>query len=331
MKTQALLLSCGALAIACAGHAIDLDHNDSPQSVPTSSSNDAGAGDVVLLDRSKNLLASFVASDGTRLYWLDIQGELQSCVEPACDGIVTYTRVGAYLGIGFVAAGGHIYWADVDGSIYSCPSSGCAGAPTKVVDDPTLAATVVPLSADGDYVYWPSARDLYRCFAAGCGPTPEVVAHGESGKPAFAGTNAYWLATVDGVRAIRNAPKDGSAPAQTFLSGNFTSIATTAEDIFWLDSSNHVLRCPLTGCDTPALVDDSTGEKDALQFDELGLYWLEGYLDMGEIHYCPFSGCSSGSELLAPTHVQSFAVDSTYLYWVETRSGGGGLVHRRPK
>jgi hypothetical protein len=214
-----------------------------------------------------------------------------------------------------------------------------------VIQDSSIPGPV-PLAADVGDVYWSSALDLYRCAPTGCGAAPQIVAPEQAYdsqyvRPTYSRDNAYWIGydpdaspvlSSDTKNTLRTAPKDGSALPTTVLTDSIAAIAADETNVYWTNFSNHILRCPISGCtDSPVVIDASDTPKGYVSLDDSGLYWQEDPTNSGAVHFCPLDDCSSEATL-TPSGVQSFASDSQYLYWVEgTRSSGGTAIHRVPK
>jgi hypothetical protein len=350
MSTRALeLLGLASVALlsyylqACSGRAIDLD-----QATELASAGASGDDTVLLNVKATDPIFSDISVDDTRLYWVNGDGNLQSCVKDNCaHSVTTYASVisnsASQWSPEVAVGGGHVYWFANDNTLYSCPSSGCGNAPTKVIRDSSfpLSYGQTSLAADADYVYWVSALDLYRCAPTGCGSAPEIVAPERTDSPTYSSDNAYWVdsdpnangvSSSDIKNTLRTAPKDGSAPPTTVLTDSVQSVAADETNVYWTNFSNHVLRCPVSGCTgSPLVVDASDTPKGYLALDDSGLYWREDPTNSGAVHFCPLDDCDS-EVTLTPAGVQSFAVDSQYLYWVEGTFGlGGTAIHRVAK
>jgi hypothetical protein len=349
---------------ACSGHVIDLDQ-------PSGSVSAGSSGDDTVLLKVTAAAAALIAqgvmgypfysdivADDTRLYWMAEDGDVQGCLKDNCaHSVINYANAGVN-GYGRIAVGGgYVYWFSSDNTLYACPSTGCARAPTRVIQDSSISAQP-PLAADVGDVYWSSALDLYRCAPTGCGSAPAIVAPEQTydlgyNGPTYSRDNAYWVEgsitvlSSDTKVTVRAAPKDGSAPPTTVLTdsiGPFAAIAADETNVYWTNFSNHILRCPISGCtDAPVVVDASDTPKGYLVLDDSGLYWREDPLDSGPVHFCPLDDCAS-EVTLTPAGVQSFAADSQYLYWVEgpipsphsasdlqVPSGSGIAIHRVAK
>ncbi len=334
------LLSC--CLQACSGRAIDLD-----QASGTVSARASGADTVLLNLKATNPLLSDILVDDTRLYWINGNGDLQGCLKDNCAHSVTnYANAiakGSDQWSPLVAVGGgYVYWFASDNTLYSCPSTGCGNTPTKVIQDSSIPALeLVSVAADAGFVYWTSALDLYRCAPTGCGSAPELVAPVKTDSVTYSGDNAYWVDndpndngvfSSDSKNALRTAPKDGSTPPTTVLTDSVAWVAADETNVYWTNFSNHVLRCPVSGCtDSPTVVNADDTQKGYLELDGSGFYWQEDPLNSGAVHFCPLGDCSSETAL-TPTNVQSFAVDTQYLCWVEGTVGSGGVaIHRIAK
>ncbi len=314
---------------ACGARSVDLNH----AGIETSSSASTG-GAIVLPDE-----VTAIWADESRLYWTTVESpvtssKFESCLKSDCAR--TITTYSSQQAIDVAIAGGHVYWNVInnDETIFSCPSTGCDGPPTRVVQDPTLGS----ISADGDYVYWASGLDIYRCLYTGCAATPEVVATQESPKVklAFQGSDAFWS---DDVASIRRVPKDGSRLPTTFTATQTFSIATDAASLYWIenDYADTVHSCPLTGCDAnggSALLATSPGRDDQLAVNASGVYWLDIDSAVGQpaVHSCPLAGCGTGIQTLTSPGVIGFAVDDSYVYWIEMdpHLSYAGNIHRTP-
>jgi hypothetical protein len=281
--------------------------------------------------------------DDARLYWIHHSDTLQSCQKDDCSRtIITYGKA-----VGTVALGAdRIYWQSnalsptATSTLVTCPKTGCAAAPGIVFQAPITIPN--SLSGDGDYVYWSQAGEIRRCASAGCGATPEVVATDTTPGPlTFLGSDAYWVSRLlddsNGLplapAQIRRAPKDGSEAPFTVVadlgksrSVSFAppaSVATDGASVFWVGDSNHVVSCPISGCgDTsPAQVVTSNDGKTGLQVDTIGIYWQQ--LDLGgksSVHFCPLTGCGAISTTVTANNVYAFALDDSYVYWMDFRT-----------
>ncbi len=326
--TTSVLLTC--CLQACSGRAVDLDRASGAASAG------ASGDDTVLLELDPSApMCSEILIDNTRLYWIDWNGDLDSCLKDNCAPSVTrYANVLAKGIAGLLphiaVGGGYVYWFSNDNTLYSCPTTGCGKAPTRMIQDSSFPIFVRDaLAADAGYVYWTSALDLYRCAATGCGSAPEIVEPARASDPTFSPENAYWIdidptgntLTWDSAKnMLRTAPRDGSAPPTT-MTMDVQNVAANTATVYWINSSNNVLSCPAAGCsDPPAVLDATETSKDHLAVDDSGLFWREEPDNPGAVHFCPLGECSSAATL-TPSGVMSFAVDAQYLYWVETEAG----------
>jgi hypothetical protein len=334
-RVEVLISVLGLCALqACAGRSIDLDQ------ATIEISSDAGTAAAATL-LTGGVLQIWV--DDARLYWTSVSFQFQSCLKNDCAHSLTTYATGQVVHVAI--AGGHVYFnmTNDDDTILSCPRAGCDGAPTRVVQDPSLGL----MSADGDYVYWASALDIYRCLYSGCGPTPELVAAQQNPlfKLAFQGADAFWgddgMSFAD-VPAILYAPKDGSASPATFFQTQTFSLAADAANLYWLETesgnTDSVKSCPLTGCAPkgPALLATSPARGQQLTVDASGMYWLDMITNSGDsaVRFCPIAGCGSQIQTLIPPGVIAFAVDDSYLYWSETdphQSYAGKNIRRTAK
>ena len=323
--------------MGCGGKSLVLD--GSPQSTPTQ---DAGPVPVARIpDRVRNFRA-----DDTRLYWSTQSYKVQGCVFEDCEHTTVSYGTTEY---GVLALGAHdLFWTSKTSTtaVLSCSKAGCDGPPRKVIQDTYLNPT--ELNADGDYFYWPSEFDTYRCPPSGCGDIPETVANeSSSGALQFAGDSVYWAhLTYQGTQLqspvlIRRARKDGSQPPTTVLSftvtptgEGFGGFAVDSTTMYWLDELSHVQSCLIDSCQTaPATTLVSTDtSKRYLQVDELGLYWTESNYSSIEVavKFCALAGCPSGPQTLIEAPVgysdPPFCLSSNYVYWQPPVQVGDGYT-----
>jgi hypothetical protein len=333
--TTALLASC---LQACAGHAVDLDR------APVATA-DAGGADAIILGSADDPPFNQLAVDDVRLYFATFSGKVRSCLKDDCaNSLVTYAADATQTSIRntLAVSRGSLFWITTNLTILSCDTVGCGAKPTTVIRDPALPSSS-GLFADDGYVYWRSGLDIYRCPASGCGLTPELVAAGQGpyssiGGLGFAADDAYWLSTTnspdstEALLGIVRAPKDGSGPPEPVVAvaaptGEF---AVDADSVYWIAANQQVLRCALAGCDgSPFVFDASAATKTDLKVDAAGLYWRE---PDGALHFCALAGCDSRSAVITPLPVVSYALDSSYLYWLEEKPNMGSFygsnVHR---
>jgi hypothetical protein len=322
-------LACASLQ-GCGGRSVDLDRSTPSDAGMTS----MPSSDTIVLPEEMWTLAI----DDTRVYWTTSSSKLQSCLKEDCEHtVITYAEQAGNPAV----AGGHVYWKPFEqpGVIASCPSAGCSGTPVRVVQDPSLAA----ISADGDYVYWVSALDIYRCLYTGCGQVPELVAARETPlwPLVFSATDAYWI-TRETPRGdptvIRHAPKDGSALPTTLTTAMSITLAIAGSSMYWLDYGSGALStCPLAGCDpTPATLATDIGSSVGLVVEGSTAYWVPNTQKDEErfVRSCPTAGCGENALTLTLTGVVSFAVDDQFLYWTEAdphHLASGKNIHRTPK
>jgi len=334
-RELALLLASSLGLAACSGRVLTLDDTQSPE---TPSNVDAGPSveKLPLPDES----GSFWVDD-TRLYWQTESQWLRSCLHEDCDHTtISYGRALGLVGIGENV----IFWSTWGGGgVSSCPKTGCEnGALTWVVRDPNGQASAV----SGDYYYWSSAFDIFRCPSAGCGEIPEVVARGESPWDLkLAGSRVYWSnirAAADGVSElsdIRSAPQDGSEGPTTIatISYSYVDFAVDTRNLYWIDQSFQVVSCPLETCQSQSPTPLTSNQpKWGLTVDASGLYWLDRSGGTDVVMHCPLGGCSSEPQALTTGHVLGtwsygypYALDSTYLYWQERRGKTGDTLDTR--
>lgn len=323
----------------CGGRSVDLDTPPDPN--PGGGGANAAAAPSRVL--SKNIYD--FTQDSDRLYWSEyLTTEIQSCSKTNCSR--TIVGYGKGWGSRLTASSGYVYWTPQDStsSVVTCLGSGCVGKPRTLVQEASLPGGAI--AADGDYFYWQSAYDLYRCPNAGCGATPEVVAAEQRGTTSmsFQDDFVYWEQDTydnDGnVKASRlfRAPKDGSeAPrilfATTGAEGSpqlpVTSLSPFALDarrVYWIDQNAHVVACPLSGCEEgePQVVVATNPRKSQLAVDSTGVYWVQsefGYTNA--LRYCSFAACERGESTVLIDHtINHYLIDDANLYFTESTNDG---------
>jgi len=330
---------------ACGGRAIDLDQGPNLGA----SGGAAAAGELVNLSDSIDRLDA----DETRVFWSTRTGSAWSCEYDACGATkVTYGAVSSDLTLGK----DDVYFvrrmpnADL-GPVVECPKSGCTGTPKVVSVDysPTRIGNLGN-AVDDAYFYWSSELDIYRCPLGNCGEVPEVVAKYETTNSTLIleGDDVFWTVFADpddinGDSVIRSAPKDGSRPPRTIATGvgpfGAINFAVDGTNVYWLDAWSRVQACARTGCagQSPVTLVATPGAKEHLLVDATRLYWQEttditgnwtrgqgAWVDHISIRSCPIAGCAPGidPEILTPSKVGMFAMDSKYLYWTEPELRG---------
>ena len=340
MITRALCaLSVLVFGMACGGRSVDLDR-------PAMPAGSAGAANVK--PAPKTVLAERVYQfwvDDERLYWTAYLSSLKGCLTSDCEH--TRLNYGTPWGAGVTIGAHDVYWLPetLPTEVLTCPRSGCVGSPRTFLHDPNNAAGVA--QADGDYFYWHSSFDIYRCPSSGCAATPEVVAADETAEAfTFQGDYVYWVKYLPGDggagptdEQILRAPKNGSAPPQvilpppgnsaTSMSATFSTTdsnyATDPRRIYWIDSRDHILSCPLEGCgdSVPAQLVASSVQMAQLSVDESGLYWTEPMLLSsghvgGSLHFCAFANCASGeSTVVIDKPIYEYLLNGPFIYWTQ--------------
>jgi hypothetical protein len=277
--------------------------------------------------------------DDQRIYWtVYLELTLRSCLKSDCaHTTLAYGKVWDQI---VLALGTNdLYWIPRDSptSVVTCPKAGCRGAPRTFFQDPH--AVTAQMAGDGDYLYWNSSFDIYRCPSGGCAATPEVVAANDSvaSNIAMHGDHAYWQrpaasAPADAPRVIVRVPKPGTEPPETVLSltgfreHENAPFVLGRESIYWIEPSGHVRSCPLAGCgDSSPTEHVTSGEpKHSLQVDDTGLYWLEtNSLGLAFLHFCEFERCASNESIVVtdkPTY--RFVLDDDFVYFGEHHADG---------
>ena len=289
---------------------------------PAGSAGAAGAANAVVetTDPKGRLILNqqvdWLVVDESRLYWLTEPAGISGCMKEQCGETVLRYSPDA---TSFPAIGkDHVYWyaptvSTSTGGAVSCPKTGCTDVPFA------LGAPYFRSAADGDFLYFQYANGIARCSYAGCGDEPQLVVQNETFradqiKPIrFQGAYAYWL----DASAVRRALKDGgSGPAQTLAVGPAKGVFdVSSRGVFWLDASERILSCPLTGCgdQSPTVVYANASPKGYLRADDLGVYWKED----DAVHFCAAEGCTT-PQVLTTSNVIGFDIDDRFVYWNHT-------------
>jgi hypothetical protein len=236
-----------------------------------------------------------------------------------------------------------VYWAnEVAGTVVSCPLGGCGSStPTTLASGLTTARGV---AVDASFVYFVDSNGVERCPLKGCGmstPTPIMPA---SFNVALGGGNAYatffpgnlFVCPATGCDAGTDI---GNAMGMTGVAVDSTYVYCTQ----W--GSQHVTRCPLTGCNNDAgfggaAFHIASNEPNAVSVvvDAPNVYWAVSHYQQttstftSHIASCPIAGCPDagpttviGDQGMEPYGV---AIDATYIYWTDYVAG---TVNRRAR
>jgi hypothetical protein len=354
-----LTLATSLCLVACSGRTVRLDH-ESMAGEAGAPNEDGSSPTRVYQPPGAPLQQGLLLVDEHRVYWQSLDGAFRSCRKNDCQSsVVTYTAssdldsAGIQLFANVAVSEGQTFWlaSPPHGEVYSCPSTGCR-EPKRLLRDPSLPHGY-GVAADEGQVYWLSAKDIYRCPAAGCGAAPSLAPFGEGALPVFFDNDAFWIQVVDGASRIRRAPKDGSAEASTLVeradtpggSVDIKEIAISSRYVYWLDDDSRILRCPLSGCaGEPTVLGAEAGPKQRLRADELGAYWLDWREDLYEapvepyrcaVHFCAESGCASSTVFGSFDRLDTYALDDDFIYLTARipRDWGsiGGDIMRMPK
>jgi len=247
---------------------------------------------------------------------------LQSCLTTDCERTTLSYAKNEALGLAVAVADGRVYWTS-DSSFFSCAAEGCQGGLRTITADAAVAGR--PIFAYRGHVYWFSDFDIYRCPAQGCGETPEVVAANVTrSQLTFDEDRVYW---ADFERGIVSVPSDGSEPPKLVIDALLVgNVAVRDGYLYWTaGAGQQVFRCQIANCaSTGALLVTTDARITDLDVDGSAMYWLEA----SAIHTCSLPGCERSSVLTPPTVADpeysslspsaGFALDASYLYWLET-------------
>lgn len=168
---------------------------------------------------SNRLNPGAVATDGTRVYWLEDWTEgtpyvgAQIATVPTTGGATTVITTFAYqVPAQFIALDSTNVYVVGEGNLESCFKTGCP-APTTLAlgQDWSPDAEVKAIASDGTNVYWTTERAPYadsydgsmlRCGVGGCGGTPtklDYVAGLQFWGMTLDANNVYWVEGQYGV------------------------------------------------------------------------------------------------------------------------------------
>ena len=305
---------------ACSGRIVDLDHTPSTTAVWHAPAAVSQQG------------FTSVWVDQRRLYWLTGLSSIQSCLKADCvhTPLIYSPNHEPVTDVIAAIAGNHVYWTSMGPTIFSCTTDDCQAGPVPITQDPGLSG---PLFANGDYVYWSSDFDIYRCRASGCAGPPEVFVTSAFAKAmVFDETRAYWTDTVRIMRAplYPEAAQIAVEPPTTVFepsSGDtaISSLALGGGNLYW-SAHGQIFRCPAAGCGAFRTTILSTKNEliTNIKLERSTLYWVEGE----QIRSCALPYCSQPI-VITPPKVASveylresarFAVDADDVYWLEARA-----------
>ena len=255
---------------------------------------------------------SMLKIDGDWMYWIaeayDVNdiGRLYRCHNSGCSDVQNMGMDAGW----YAVADGELYWSS-GSDILSCDADNCATT-TRTIDVQTPAGQPKfqggsMLAVDGDYLYMQWGGGLARVPRAGSAPY-EPIEPGEVYEYFVHGDQIYWTENAKPY-AVYSCPKSGCTGDPTPVMRNIVygqHIAHDDDTIYVLDVPSfstggqggwRLLRCPITGCDQPAVVLGEEFNPFAVASDNEHIFAVVGSASKGlpnvnQADYCSASGCA---------------------------------------
>ncbi len=274
--------------LGCGGKSLQLDGSGTPLDPNVAA---GGADSSAFLPQPSALS---IAVDQSRLYWTtgwtdgDKRGHVRSCLTASCaDSILEYdastTHVADRPFEALAIDGNSVYWSSRDSafedSIKSCPLAGCVNGPRILASTSTVAS----LASDGADLYFATDDpEIWRCSVAGC-EKPELFAK---------------------------------------IQGSQNSIAVDSRFVYWIDGADYsnaaIVRSPKDGSGPPTTLVSELNQPRSLSVNSRYLIFTTFY-SVGDVAYCPLSGCAGHPSLLASAQRYPFTIvsDEQAAYWTD--------------
>jgi len=215
-------------------------------------------GPSMMITEDPALFGFSIAAKGGYVYWSS-DLDLLRCPASGCAGPpsvfakATVTRL-------VVFDGARVYWQANKG-IFSGPSDG--SSPPELVTARSTAGSLKGivnesetegLAIGGGYLYWATARQVFRCPAANCSasePTVLATATDDIHNLKIDDVAMYWMEA----NTIRSCPLSGCQQSRALTPQQVTPLngqdegaryAVDASDLYWIESTD-APRAPMTG------------------------------------------------------------------------------------
>ncbi len=245
-------------------------------------------------------VVSWMTADDTDLFWTSGQDVLR-CPKAGC-GTPTLLASGQPNPVAIAVSGANLFWVNNTGAnIVSCPKADCAGGPTPLFTTSFLGMQALAVND----------TDVYFGGSTPTGQGQQL-------------TNAIWRCSVTGC---------GAAPTKVCDLGayySWSSMWVDGSSVYWESGAAGfpILSCPLAGSAAPDVLYAQNGNFPSgarMAIDDSRAYWYDDL--QHAIVACSKGGCGQSPTVLtsgAPT-AYAFALDATYVYWVDSPADTGNL------
>lgn len=243
-----------------------------------------------------------------------------TCSGGTCDPVILATN---QLGVIEMALdSSNIYWTrgwglPQAGSVWACALGGCNDAPTALATGRYAPGTVV---SDGQSVYWTENYywlnpGVYSCNKGGCSNQPTLFAQMSYGsrEPQMLVIGGSQLYWVDSGQSVMSCPLAGCAgPPQRVGAFATGPLLADANNVYFAYGNGYGY-CPSSGCTNPMPFVNVYPIATAL--DSKNVYFVGS---SKAIQACPLGApCSSPTTTPTATYYPPFASDGVNLYWAE--------------
>jgi hypothetical protein len=229
----------------------------------------------------------------------------------------------------------NVYWtsrraATDGGGVYTCPRAGCGASTPRTVLPDLHYALDIAIHGNLLFVTTNGSGALFRCTLPACSD-PISLFEGQDSTLGLALDVDRAYAANEGssgaTGSIVSCPQTGPCLPLMVLASLLDGpheVAVYAGQIYWVESSGKVSRCPRDGCGGPP-TEMATGPDTAqsIAVDDSGIYWtIRGNpptYPEGQVLMCPLAGCMGRAPIVVADH-QPYAVKivltSTVIYWI---------------
>jgi hypothetical protein len=307
-----------------------------------------------------------LAVDANNVYWVNAgNGTVVYCPKAGCAGaprsVTSFASDGANANsfrYGITVDAANVYWfasADQGASelVMQCAIAGCNNAPTRLLSAKSISAIGVGpqsvfIAATGAVAdAGISGPGVSECAIGGCAEMATLFAS----EPKIQSLTVhdgrvYWTAADPAVQNdIMACPTTGCAGSPAvLLAGPFPlapGIAVGNGNVYALYASGQqelsLIACAVGGC-ARAPTPLATGISGGLTATPIGAdtkevffttYTSAGTMTRASVSACGVGGCSDQPRTAVAPQVDSFVVDDTGIYWVDTKAGKVSKIPRR--